>query len=354
MKPIRVLVVDDSASMRALIRATLVADKAISVVGEAADPLQAREAIKALNPDVMTLDVEMPRMNGIEFLEKVMRLRPLPVIMISSLTERGASVTISAMEIGAVDCVAKPTPQHPNSFGTLAEKVKAAAGARLSDRRPGPARAEVRSAAVSAVAANGASPAKALTGKLVAIGASTGGVEALVTILAKFPRDCAPTVITIHLPAPFTRSFAQRLDRICAPRVHEAAHGAPILPGNIYVAPGTHGHLEVSRAEQLRCVIREGDLVSGHRPSVDALFHSVAKNAGAKAVGVILTGMGADGAQGLLAMRKAGARTIGQSEASCVVYGMPKVAFQVGAVEKQAPLNAIAAEVAALTTRTRE
>ena len=352
MKPIRVLIVDDSASMRALIRATLSADKAISVVGEAADPLQAREAIKALNPDVMTLDVEMPHMNGIEFLEKVMRLRPLPVIMISSLTERGAMITIQAMEFGAIDCVAKPSSQNPGAFAMLAEKVRSAAGARLRD--PTPMRPEVRPAPpASASPPNARTPAAALAGKLIAIGASTGGVEALVTILSHFPRDCAPTVVTIHLPTPFTKSFAQRLDRICAPRVHEAEHGAPILPGNIYVAPGTNSHLEVSRAEQLRCVLREGDLMSGHRPSVDALFHSVAKNVGAKAVGVILTGMGGDGAQGLLAMRQAGAHTIGQNEATCVVYGMPKVAYQIGAVEKQAPLQSIAAEVAALTARVR-
>jgi two-component system chemotaxis response regulator CheB len=351
MKPVRVLVVDDSASMRALIRQTLSADKSITVCGEAANPLEAREAIKQLNPDVMTLDVEMPHMNGIEFLEKVMRLRPLPVIMVSSLTERGAMITIQAMEFGAVDCIAKPSSQHPNSFASLADKVKSAAGARLRD--PTPIRAEVRGASPPP-AANGRSPAAALNGKLVAIGASTGGVEALVTILSQFPKECAPTVVAIHLPSPFTRSFAQRLDRICAPRVHEATHGAPILPGNIYVAPGTHSHLEVSRAEQLRCVLREGDLVSGHRPSVDALFQSVAKNVGGKAVGVILTGMGGDGAQGLLSMRRAGAHTIGQNEATCVVYGMPKVAYQIGAVEKQAPLQNIAAEVAALTSRTRD
>ncbi len=351
MKPVRVLIVDDSATMRALIRATLSADRAICVVGEAADPLEAREAIKALNPDVMTLDVEMPRMNGLEFLEKVMRLRPLPVIMVSSLTERGADVTISALEIGAVDCVAKPSPQNPDAFSGLAEKVKAAAGARVDARDPAPARLEQKA---PAPAPNGRPPAAPFMGRLVAIGASTGGVEALVTILSQFPRECPPTLVAIHLPSPFTRSFAQRLDRICAPRVHEATHGAPILPGNIYVAPGTHAHLEVSRAEQLRCALREGEPVSGHRPSVDALFLSVARNVGARAVGVILTGMGADGAQGLLAMRRAGARTLGQNEATCVVYGMPKVAQQIGAVEKQAPLASIAAEVAALATRNRD
>jgi len=351
MKPVRVLIVDDSATMRAQIRMILSADRAIEVCGEARDPLDAREAIKALNPDVMTLDVEMPKMNGLEFLEKVMRLRPLPTIMVSSLTEAGGSVTIEALEIGAFDCVAKPNGQHPNSFAGLADKVKAAATSRMREvgaRRP------VRQARGEAPRLTGASAAGPLVGKLVAIGASTGGVEALATILSQFPKDCPPTVVTIHLPSPFTRNFAQRLDRICAPRVHEASHGAPILPGNVYIAPGTQAHLEVSRADQLRCVLKEGDAVSGHRPSVDVLFHSVARNVGAKAVGVILTGMGADGSQGLLAMRKAGARTLGQNEATCVVYGMPKVAHQIGAVEKQAPLLAIAAEVTALTTRTRD
>jgi two-component system chemotaxis response regulator CheB len=351
MKPVRVLIVDDSASMRALIRQTLSSDKGIVICGEAANPLEAREAIKQLNPDVMTLDVEMPHMNGIEFLEKVMRLRPLPVIMVSSLTERGAMITIQAMEFGAIDCVAKPSVEHPKSFAMLAEKVRSAAGAKL--RESAPIRADLRAASTTP-APNGRSPAAALSGKLVAIGASTGGVEALVTILSQFPKQCAPTLVTIHLPSPFTKSFAERLDRICAPRVHEASHGAPILPGNIYVAPGTHAHLEVSRAEQLRCVLREGDPVSGHRPSVDALFLSVARNLGGNAVGVILTGMGGDGAQGLLAMRKAGAHTLGQNEATCVVYGMPKVAYQIGAVEKQAPLQSIAADVAALTTRVRD
>ncbi len=353
MKRVRVLVVDDSPTMRARIRAVLAADRAIEVVGEARDPLEARDAIKALSPDVMTLDVEMPKMSGLEFLERVMRLRPLPVIMVSSLTEAGGSVTIEALEIGAFDCVAKPNIHHPDTFATLAEKVKAAAGAKMSAREASARRPETRGQSAP-VALNVKATAGPLKGKLVVIGASTGGVEALATLLSQFPKDCAPTLVTIHLPTPFTRNFANRLDRICAPRVHEATNGAPIQPGNIYVAPGTHTHLEVSRADQMRCVLRDADLMNGHRPSVDALFHSAARNIGSKAVGVILTGMGSDGSQGLLAMRKAGARTIGQNEATCVVYGMPKVAHQIGAVEKQAPLHAIAAEIAALTTRNRD
>jgi two-component system chemotaxis response regulator CheB len=202
-------------------------DPAISVVGQAADPLQAREAIKALNPDVMTLDVEMPRMNGLEFLDKVMRLRPFPVIMISSLTERGAAITINAMEMGAIDCIAKPTLEHPDSFAELAGKVKSAATARVGNRV-----ADHKPARIDRPV--GGTP----NGSLVAIGASTGGVEALLAILSQYPANCSPTVVTLHLPAPFTRTFVERLNRICAPKVVEAAHGMPILPGNIYVAPG--------------------------------------------------------------------------------------------------------------------
>ncbi len=345
MKPVRVLVVDDSASMRALIAMTLSSDPAIQVVGQAADPLEARDAIKALNPDVMTLDVEMPRMNGLEFLEKVMRLRPLPVIMVSSLTERGAATAVSAMEIGAIDCVGKPNPEHPHAFDSLPEKVKMAAKARVGQRFAGQGPKEPT-----------ASPAagRTLNGKMVAIGASTGGVEALLTILEKFPRQCPPTVVTLHLPSPFTRTFVQRLDRSCQPEVQEACSGAPLRPGRVYVAPGTYTHLEVQRAgDGLRCALREGDLVNGHRPSVDVLFQSVARSAGAKAVGVILTGMGADGADGLFDMRRAGASTIGQDEATCVVYGMPRSAYQLGAVERQSPLDSIAAVIAELTSSAR-
>ena len=343
MKPVRVLVVDDSASMRALICVTLSADPAIQVVGQAADPLEAREAIKALNPDVMTLDVEMPKMNGLDFLEKVMRLRPLPVIMVSSLTDRGTSAAVNAMEIGAVDCIAKPTMEHPNTFASLPEKVKMAAQARFGARVSAP----------SAPATSHAPSGAPLNGRIVAIGASTGGVEAVLSILTQFPKNCPPTVVTLHLPAPFTKTFVQRLDRLCSPSVAEASNGAPLTPGHIYVAPGTYAHLEIQRGDVLRCALREGELVSGHRPSVDALFHSVAKVAGARAVGVILTGMGGDGAQGLLAMRRAGARTLGQDEASCVVYGMPKMAFQLGAVEKQASLQDMATEIFELTSAAR-
>ncbi len=330
MPKIRVLVVDDSATMRSLITAALNRDPEIEVVGGAGDPFEARGMIKALNPDVVTLDIEMPNMNGIEFLEKIMRLRPMPVVMVSTLTQAGAEMTLRALELGAVDCVGKPA----DATGTqeaLAEIV-----------------AKVKIAARAAVRTNaGAAPTSAPvrrkdfmpSGDIVAIGSSTGGVEALLSILQLFPETCPPTVITQHMPATFTASFAARLDRASGAKVQEATDGALLEPGKVYVAPGGATHLEVVRSAGLRCRLVQGDPVSGHRPSVDVLFNSVAQAVGDKAVGAILTGMGRDGAQGLLAMRKAGARTLGQDEASCVVYGMPRSAFELGAVEKQVSLS---------------
>ncbi len=334
MKPIRVLVVDDSATMRGLIRAALSRDPEVEVVGEAADAETARAAIKGLDPAVITLDVEMPRMNGLEFLDKIMRLRPTPVIMVSSLTSRGAAATIEALEIGAFDCVAKPSPEDPESFAGLTAKVKAAALARPR------ARAEPR-----IVSGAGLGRPYRPDGRIVAIGASTGGVEALVEVLSGFPADCPPTLVTQHMPATFTASFAKRLDRLCKPDVREAEDGAPLAPGRVYLAPGGAAHLVVRGSMPLRCRLKVGEPVNGHRPSVDALLGSVAAAAGRHAVGVILTGMGRDGAEGLLAMRRAGAVTFGQDEASCVIYGMPKAAFEIGATQKQVPLSRIAAEI---------
>ena len=329
MKPIRVLVVDDSATMRSLITATLERDPQIEVCGSAGDPLEAREAIKALNPDVITLDIEMSNMNGLEFLEKIMRLRPMPVIMVSTLTQQGAKATLAALEIGALDCVGKPTMSAASEgFSELAEKVKAAATAKVRPRDQAPppqARRGFRA-----------------NGRIIAIGSSTGGVEALLTILSEFPADCPPTVVTQHMPASFTHSFAERLNRSCAAHVSEAVDGDVLAPGRIYIAPGGERHLEVFGASTQRCRLTEGDLVSGHRPSVDVLFNSVAACVGARSLGIILTGMGRDGARGLLAMREAGARTLGQDEASCVVYGMPRVAFEIGAVERQTSLRKVA------------
>ena len=330
---IRTLVVDDSAAMRALICSTLSTADDIEVVGQAGDPLEARAAIKSLNPDVVTLDVEMPNMNGIAFLQKIMRLRPTPVVMVSTLTHRGAEAALEALEIGAVDCVGKPSGAI-GDFDGLVRKVRAAATAKVrpyEDPAP-PARptADYRS-----------------DGKVVAIGSSTGGVEALIHLLTGFPATCPPTLITQHMPATFTRTFSARLDRLCAPRVCEAYDGAPVEPGVIYLAPG-HAHLRLEGRTRRVCRLDDGDPVNGHRPSVDVLFRSVAATAGEKAIGAILTGMGRDGAQGLLAMREAGARTLGQDEGSSVVYGMPKAAWEAGAVERQAPLSRLSSHILAL------
>ena len=330
MSGIKVLIVDDSATMRSLIGAVLRRDPEIRVVGTAGDPLEARAKIKELEPDVLTLDIEMPNMNGLEFLEKIMRLRPMPVIMVSTLTQKGADATLEALEIGAFDCIGKPGPDTDviAAFGELVDKVKAAAKARV--RPTGQSSGQVA-----------AGPRFVPNGKIVAIGSSTGGVEALLTVLSRFPANCPPTVITQHMPATFTKSFAERLNRACAAEVAEAWDGAPLTTGKVYLAPGGLTHLEVSGQSQHRCSLREGDLVNGHRPSVDRLFHSVAHAAGAKAVGAILTGMGRDGAQGLKAIRDGGGRTLGQDEHSCVVYGMPKAAADLGAVERQVSLERI-------------
>ncbi len=330
MSAIRVLIVDDSPTMRVLISNLLGRDPEIEVIGSAADPLEAREAIKAFSPDVITLDVEMPRMNGIEFLEKIMRLRPMPVVMVSSLTQEGADTTLRALELGAFDCVGKPAlGQTTQGFAELTEKVKAAARSRV---RPLGERSATRAPV----------PDFAPNNKIVAVGSSTGGVEALVSLLETYPANCPPTVITQHMPASFTRSFADRLNRLSAAHVSEAEDGAKLEVGKVYVAPGGERHLElVAGAAGLRCRLRDADPVNGHRPSVDVLFNSTAQAAGARGVGVILTGMGKDGAQGLLSMRQAGARTLGQDEASCVVYGMPRAAFDLKAVERQLPMSRI-------------
>jgi two-component system chemotaxis response regulator CheB len=329
MNAIRVLVVDDSATMRGLITATLSSHADIEVIGAVGDAFAARQTIKALNPDVVTLDVEMPEMNGLEFLDKIMRLRPMPVVMVSTLTQAGTEVTLKALEIGAVDCVAKPTGGE--GFRGLVEAVRAAAQCRVRPIMERPAAPTASSA-----------PSYRSNGRIVGIGSSTGGVEALFTVLSAYPKDCPPTVITQHMPAGFTKSFAERLNRSYACEVMEAFDGAPIQAGRVYIAPGGDQHLMVGGgAHHPICRLEPSEPVNRHRPSVDVLFDSLAKVVGAPSVGVILTGMGRDGAEGLLKMRKAGARTLGQDESSCVVYGMPKAAFEIGAVEKQAPLDRI-------------
>ena len=331
---IRVLIVDDSATMRGLIGAVLRRDPEIEVVGSAGDPLEARAAIKALEPDVLTLDIEMPNMNGLEFLEKIMRLRPMPVIMVSTLTQRGAEATLEALELGAFDTVGKPGAgvDAIEAFAELADKVKAASKARVRPSGQPAARGLVKGRFVP-------------NGRMVAIGSSTGGVEALLTVLSRFPANCPPTLVTQHMPAAFTRSFAERLNRASDAEVCEAYDGAPLQSGRVYIAPGGAAHLEVVGTTAPRCALRDGDQVNGHRPSVDVLFRSLARAAGAKCVGVILTGMGRDGAAGLKSIREEGGRTLGQDEQSCVVYGMPKAAMDMGAVEHQVSLERMAGAV---------
>jgi two-component system chemotaxis response regulator CheB len=332
---VRTLIVDDSPTMRTVLGMLLAQDPEIEVIGSADCPATARTMIKELNPDVLTLDIEMPGMDGLDFLEKIMRLRPMPVVMISTLTERGSEASVRALELGAFDCRPKPlfNEARDGDGGELARVVKAAAGSR-----------QRRQELASGPPAN----YSARPDSVIAIGSSTGGVEALLNVLQSFPETCPPVMIVQHMPAAFTRSFAARLDRCCPPHVVLAEDGLPLVPGQVAIAPGGDTHLVLASGRQRRCRLVEGPPESGHRPSVDALFHSVASAGFATAAGAILTGMGADGAKGLLAMREAGARTFGQDEASSVVYGMPGVAHRIGAVEKQLPLGQIAAGLLAV------
>ncbi len=352
MPQARVLVVDDSPTMRGLITSVLSSDPEVDVVGQAGDAMEARAAIKALNPDVVTLDIEMPDMNGLEFLDKIMKLRPMPVIMVSSLTHRGADATLAALEMGAFDCIGKPVPGDIAPFLDLTEKVKAAA--RSKGRYMPAGGYKPQTLAPSPANVNRTVGDYRVGRKIVAIGSSTGGVEALINVLKHFPVNCPPTVITQHMPSTFTKSFAERLNRLCAPRVEEATDGARLEIGRIYLAPGGEAHLQVVNSTAPHCRLLHDGTVNGHRPSVDVLFNSVAELAGRQAVGVILTGMGRDGASGLLKMREAGARTIGQDEKTCVVYGMPRVAYQLGAVERQLPLGQIGEEILKITAARKE
>jgi two-component system chemotaxis response regulator CheB len=338
-KPIRVLIIDDSALIRQLLTHILGADKEINVVGTAPDPFVARDKIKELNPDVVTLDLEMPRMDGLTFLEKLMAMRPMPVVVVSTLTQKGADAALRALELGAVDYVGKPRIDVQNGvteLGTeLIAKVKTAAVARVSTRSRG------ESVSKPIVFDHRLST----EGRIVAIGASTGGVETLQQLLTAMPANIPATLVTQHMPPGFTASFAKRLDARCAMSVTEAADGARVLPGHVYIAPGGR-HLELVRSgAHYFCRLHDGSNVSGHRPSVDVLFTSFAAAAGKNALGVILTGMGSDGAAGLLKMREAGAHTVGQDEASCVIYGMPKAAKLLGAVETELPLSKIPQEI---------
>ena len=338
---IRVLIVDDSALMRQMLSEILASDPAIQVVGVASDPIVARQRIKALSPDVITLDIEMPVMDGLSFLEKIMALRPMPVVVVSTLTQKGTDAAVRALELGAVDCLGKPLADIRTGMSELAASliatVKAAAIARP--------RARTHVAATHRPLT--VDPGLSTAGRIVAIGASTGGVEALQQLLVRLPAGAPAILITQHMPAGFTSSFARRLDSQCAVTVMEATDDRRVLPGHVYIAPGAR-HLELIRTgAHYLCRLHDGPPVSGHRPSVDVLFHSVALAAASNAVGMILTGMGRDGADGLLAMRKAGASTYGQSEASCLIYGMPKAAMAAGSVEQELPLDRLAEEIVA-------
>jgi two-component system, chemotaxis family, protein-glutamate methylesterase/glutaminase len=338
MPKARVLIVDDSALMRELLSAMLSRDPELEVVGTAADPYGAWQKIQTLEPDVLTLDVEMPKMDGLTFLGKLMRARPMPVVMVSTLTEKGCETTLRALELGAIDYVTKPkldvTRGTIELGAEIASKVRAAA--RAKPRRPR------SSAAPKPIAARAPGALLKSTQQVIAIAASTGGTEALREVLSALPRDAPGMVIVQHMPLRFTQAFAQRLDGLCQIEVREARDGDRIVPGLALIAPGD-SHMLVARSGTIYSVRLSGDPpVNHHRPAADVLFESCARNLGANAVAVVLTGMGSDGARGLHAMKQAGARTMAQDEATCVVFGMPKEAILTGSVEHVVPLEQVA------------
>lgn len=342
-RKIKVLVIDDSALIRSVLKEIINRELDMECVGVATDPLVAREMIKELNPNVLTLDVEMPKMDGLDFLERLMRLRPIPVVMVSSLTEAGSEVTFRALELGAVDFITKPKLDIARGMEeyaiTITDKIRAAAQAQVvRSALSQPIQERLTADAVlSSVAWKFSS-----TEKVVMIGASTGGTEAIKEILVNLPANAPGILIAQHMPEHFTKSFAQRMDGLCKISVKEAENKERILPGHAYIAPGNM-HLLLKR-DGARYVIdlNQGPLVNRHRPSVDVLFRSAANVAGPNALGIILTGMGKDGAQGLLEMKEAGAHTIAQNEASCVVFGMPREAIASGGVSEVLPLRDIA------------
>lgn len=347
--PIRVLIVDDSAVMREILGDIIRQEVDMEVVGYADDPLIAREKIKALNPDVVTLDIEMPRMDGITFLEKLMRLRPTPVVMISALTEANTSATLRALELGAIDYVTKPTALGTDDLSRfrreIAEKIRFAANLKAwVARRPAQlVKIPKRPHAIR--------PDFKHAQQLIFIGASTGGIDAIKQILVQMPADTPPIVIVQHLPEIFTTAFAKRMDSLCEISVKEAEHKDLLRPGWAYVAPG-HSHLSLVRsAGNFVLHLNQEPPLNRHRPSVDYLFLSAAKIAGPNSIGVLLTGMGRDGAEGLLAMQAAGAFTIAQDEESCVVFGMPRSAIEIGAVMKVVPLEDMATNIIALLNK---
>jgi two-component system, chemotaxis family, protein-glutamate methylesterase/glutaminase len=346
MAKTRVIVVDDSALVRSLLTEIINREADMECVGAAADPLVAREMIRNLNPDVITLDVEMPRMDGIDFLAKLMRLRPMPVLMVSTLTERGADVTLRALELGAIDFVAKPKIGVSDGLRLLAqditEKIRIASRAQI---RRGP----TASSAAAPVESSATAPVRALgrlsTEKIVFIGASTGGTEATKDVLVKLPHDAPALMITQHMPPGFTRNYAARLNGLCQISVKEAEDGERVLPGHAYIAPGgLHLSVERSGANYI-ARLGDGDPVNRHRPSVEVLFKSAARVVGPNALGIMLTGMGADGAAAMALMREAGSYNLVQDEASCVVFGMPREAIAAGAAHEVLPLEQIAARL---------
>lgn len=362
MSKVKVLVVDDSALVRQVMTEILNANNAIEVIGTAQDPLDAREKIKKLNPDVLTLDVEMPKMDGITFLSNLMRLHPLPVVMVSTLTQKGADITFEALELGAIDFVSKPTVGVSEGLAEYAEeiceKVIAASTVnvgKISDRhaRRATSNSSIESKKVDkklsadAVLEKRSVPKTKLktTDKIIAIGASTGGTEAIKEVLMMMPANSPGIVISQHIPEAFSKPFAERMNKHSAMTVYEAVDGQQVLPGHVYIAPGDQ-HLIIERSgARYICRLNDGPPVNRHRPSVDVMFRSVAQNVGPNAIGVILTGMGADGAGGLKEMLDNGAKTLVQDEKSSVVWGMPGEAFKCGATEDQYPLEKIAAEI---------
>ncbi|MEE9342072.1 MAG: chemotaxis response regulator protein-glutamate methylesterase [Gammaproteobacteria bacterium] len=343
---IKVLIVDDSALVRKMLTRMLETDPAITVIGTAIDPIMARDKIKQLNPDVITLDVEMPRMDGVTFLKNLMRLRPMPVVMVSSLTVKGADVTLKALEYGAIDFVSKPAVDLAASFDGYAEeligKIKVAACAKVQALTlPSDSGKEKQKKIVQAGNFK-------TTDMVIAIGASTGGTEAVRKVLEKMPANSPGIVITQHIPEAFSKPFADRMNKSCAMTVAEAQDGDLIMPGHAYVAPGSHHLMVVKDGAKYRCKLTSADPVNRHRPSVDVLFQSAVKNVGKNTIGVLLTGMGADGAQGLLHLRDAAAYTVAQDEKTSVVWGMPGEAVKRGAAIDVMPLDDIAERIIAV------
>ncbi len=345
MKKIRVLVVDDSALVRSLLTEIINRQKDMVCVGAANDPLIAREMIRELDPDVLTLDIEMPKMDGIDFLGRLMRLRPMPVVMISTLTERGAEVTMRALELGAVDFVAKPRIGLVDGIKELADqivdKVRIAASAHIQRVQASPSGADASGGGLRSTTTN-VPLGRISTEKLICIGASTGGTEAIKEILLRMPADSPGIVITQHMPPGFTTSFAARLNGICQITVQEASHGERILPGHAYIAPGGKQFRVDRSGANYVCVVEDGELVNRHRPSVEVLFKSAAKVVGRNAIGIMLTGMGNDGARAMKEMKDAGSYNYVQDEASCIVFGMPREAILHGAADEILSLTNIA------------